>query len=715
MHTNSEEKYNAASPGDDEALLKTARMRFDLAVEAEAQIRKDALDDLKFRAGEQWPDDVKRMRDADSRPSLTINRIPQFIRQITNDQRQNRPSVKVDPVDDRADIDTAKVIQGIIRHIEYNSNADTAYDTAFEGGAGKGLGYWRIVTDYANPTSFEQEIFIKRIRNSFSVYIDPGYQEADASDMNWGFIFEDMSLDEYKAQYKNSKLASMTDYRSIGDMAPGWVSANTIRVSEYFYKSFEEVTICLLSNGRTVEKSKLPAQMPDGFQVVAERTSILPAIKWCKINAVEVLERTDWPGKWIPIIPVFGDELDVDGKRILEGVIRHAKDPQRMYNYWASSETEMIALAPRAPFIGVEGQFEGHEEKWKSANRKNHAYLEYKSKSLNGQPVGPPQRNVYEAPVGAITQARMQSAEDLKATTGIYDSSLGAKSNENSGVAIEGRVRQSQTSNFHFIDNLSRALRHSGRVILDLIPHVYDTERAVRALGEDGAVDIVQINKIFDKDGKSKIYRFDVGQYDVTITTGPSFATKRQEAVQSMLSLTQSYPKVAEVAGDLMVRNMDWPGAQEIADRLKKTLPPGIADDKDPKAQAIPPQIQAQIQQMTQMIDQLTKELHATSDIIDNKKLELESRERIENLKVQANIEIELARIGSQEAQTLLKQEIGAIQHRLNLIGVNDPIESVSTGSGAQVPQPPMNQPPGGLTPGQPPGGQPPAQPPMGG
>lgn len=694
----------------DEEILKIARKRFDLAVEACTDNRREQLDDMKFRAGDQWPADVRQARDLDRRPCLTINRIPQFVRQVTNDQRQNRPSIKVNPVDDNADIDTAKILQGLIRHIENNSNADVAYDTAFEGTVQKGEGYFRIITDFCDPMSFDQEILIKRIRESASVYLDPTYQEPDASDANWGFVFDDLSDDDYKAQYGDSEMVSMADWASLGDQTPGWVSKNTCRVAEYFYKTFKDVTIVLIGdqqgNKKVLDKADLPEKLPDGLQILGERKTTLPAIKWCKINAVEILEKTDWLGQWIPIIPVLGDELVFDGKRILEGIIRHAKDPQRMYNYWASSETETIALAPRAPFIGVEGQFEGHEAQWKTANTKNHAYLEYRPKSIGGQPAGPPTRNVYEPPVQAITQARMQSSEDLKATTGIYDASLGNRSNENSGVAIQRRNAQAQTNNFHYIDNLSRALRHAGRIIVDLIPKVYDTARTVRILGEDGEAEMVKINQVFEEQGQNKLYDLNKGKYDVTVATGPSYATKRQESVASMLDLTKSYPQMAQFAGDLMVRNMDWPGSQEIADRLKAMLPPQIQalEGKDKDKPPIPPEVQQQMAQMGQMIDQLTQHLTQANHKIEGKTLELESKERIEMAKIQAELEIAMAQMGSAEAQALLKHQISEIQHRLDLLHSQEQMDNDNEQAGLQMAAQTQQQPQstGGPSPGTP-------------
>lgn len=677
------EKDKPKSSGSKEKLLETARERFRLAEEAERRIREVALDDLKFRAGEQWPQQMKMERELDHRPCLVINRIPQFIRQITNDQRQNRPSIKVYPVDDKGDVETAKIYQGLIRHIEYNSGADAAYDTAFEGAAIKGFGYFRIITDYVDPTSFEQEILIKRIRNHFTVYIDPNSKEPDGSDMNWAFIFEDVPKDDYKAEYGESELAGMDDWSSIGDAHKGWVTKSTCRIAEYFYKEFQEIDICQIESGASIAKSELeqlyPEGIPDGL-IIQERRAKVPVIKWCKINGLEILEETEWPGRWIPIIPVYGDELDIDGEVIREGVIRHAKDSQRMYNYWKSTETETIALAPKAPFIVAEGQIpREYEPLWKTANKKSHAFLPYKPTDHKGQLVPPPQRNSFEPPVAAITNASLHAAEDLKATTGIYDAALGAKSNETSGVAIQRRNQQAQTSNYHLIDNLTRSIRHCGRIIVDLIPKIYDTARAARIIGEEGEQEVIRINEEFEHRGRKVHYNLGVGKYDVVVETGPSFATKRQEAAVSMEGLAKAYPQIMQVAGDLMVKNMDWPGASEIAERLKKTLPPGIAEDKDKKP--IPPEVQAQLSQMDQMIAALTEQLQAATETINTKKLELESKERIEFAKLETQLELEKLKQAQQFAIDSVNRQIADLQRRQELLGIYEPIAGTNEGT----------------------------------
>ncbi|MBP9693182.1 MAG: hypothetical protein KBE16_00530 [Alphaproteobacteria bacterium] len=702
-----EEKSKRSQEQIDE-ILRVARDRFVLSDEAFKDIRTTALEDLKFRAGDQWPEEIKSERNQDGRPCLTINRIPQFIRQITNDQRQNRPAIRVSPVDDKADIDTAKILQGIIRHIEYNSSADTAYDTAFEGAVTQGFGYFRILTDYVDAKSFDQEILIKKISNSFSVYPDPFSKESDGSDMNWCLIVDNISKDDYEAQYGESELSKTQDWQGIGDSSEGWISEESCRVAEYFYIEYKEETIVLLSNGEVIEKSKVKI-LPDGITIKDERKTSVPVVKWLKINGIEILEETEWAGQWIPIIPVYGDELNVDGKKILEGVIRHAKDSQRMYNFWASSETEAIALAPKAPYLVAEGQIKGFEGQWALANRKTQAYLPYNPISSGGTVIGAPQRNAYEPPVQAISNARMLASEDLKATTGIYDAALGNRSNENSGIAIQRRNAQTQTSNFHFVDNLSRSLKHAGRILIDLIPKIYDAPRAARILGEDGEQEVVRINEEFQKDGQLITYDLGRGKYDVAVDVGPSFATKRQEAVSSMLEMSKANPQVMAVAGDLLVKNMDWQGAQEIAERLKKTIDPNIIGD-DKNKQQVPPEMQAQMQQMNSMIDQLTQKLNEANEQIKTKSIEIESKERIAFAQMEVDLKKELFKSQAEASTLILEQEIAQINQRLGLLDINEDFDSQYENENEQMPDQQgleMNQqqmPTDGLSSGQPTG-----------
>lgn len=628
----------------EEEFIEKAKKRFDQAAEAESEIRKDSLEDLKFFAGEQWDDSIKRARQQDGRPCLTINRLPQFVRQVTNEQRQNRPSIQVNPVDDGADVETAEIIQGLIRHIEYDSAADAAYDTAFFGAATYGFGYFRVTTEYSGPLSFEQDIKIVRIRNPFTVYCDPTAKEPDYSDMAWALIVESLSKDKFKAQYPDAELSKMEDWLSIGDN--GWVAEDSCRIAEYFWKEEEPATLVQLITGEVMLKDEWDS-IAEAFklnekqkkeEIAAERETTITKIKWAKINGIEILEQTEWAGRWIPIIKVVGEELDIDGELQLKGIVRDAKEPQRQFNFMKSATTEAIALAPKAPFVAAEGQLAGYERQWQQANTRNFAYLQYKPVSINGQIAPPPQRMNAEPAIQAINMAMMESADDLKAVTGIYDASLGAQGNETSGKAILARQQQSQGSNFHFLDNLTRAIRHTGRILLDLIPKIYDTQRVIRIIGDDGEQKVVTVNgkqqpsknSMQQMQAIEKVYDLTVGKYDVTISTGPSYQSRRQEAVSSMIDLTGKYPQLMGVAGDLLVKNMDWPEAQEIARRLKASMPPQIVGDENSQ---LPPEVQQQVQQMQQQTQQLQQQLQsAQADLQKNisvKKLETDSREKI--------------------------------------------------------------------------------------
>lgn len=695
----------------DEELHQQAIEHFNLCVQAESETRRLSKEDIEFVLGDQWPIDIRNERREDGRPCLTINRTAQVVNQITNDQRQNKPSIKVSPVDDQADIETAKVRQGLIRHIEYDSNADIAYSNAFEFAVMGGFGFWRVITQYADPTSSKQEVKIDQVKNPFSAYLDPSHKKPDGSDAEFGFIFDDISKESFERQYPESDLV-IRGFESIGDQAPMWLPSGSVRIAEYFYKKYTADSVLVLSTGEEILRSKLSGMpLPMGISIVSERKTKIPSIGWLKLNGKEILEKGEFPGRYIPIIPAYGKEFFLDGKRILKGITRDAKDPARMYNFMASAEAEAIALAPKAPFIVAEGQIEGYENVWKLANRKNNAYLPYKPTSVNGSPVPPPQRNSFEPAVQAITNSRMISGDDIKATTGVYDASLGAQSNETSGVAIQRRNNQAQTSNFHFIDNLNKSIRHTGRIINDIIPVVYDTPQTARILGDEGDERVVHINRPFQDNGKEAIYDMSVGKYDVTIDTGPSFQTKRQEAVASMLDMARAAPQIMQAAPDIIAKNMDWPGSQEIADRLKKTLPPGLADDN--KNKEIPPQVQAQMQQMGQMVEQLTKQLNQVMQEKEQKLVELQSKERIEFKKLEVELEIARAKLETQGSLAILDAEVNRIQNHINQIPeiaasmsapqqMQPTPQSSEPNAGAMgVLQPAQPQPTGGFSPGQ--------------
>jgi len=682
-----------ASDKSDEKILEVARRRYKASEEAENDIRQMALDDVRFRSGDQWDTNVSSVRKRSNRPCFTVNRMPQFVRQITNDQRQNRPAIKVRPIDDKGDIATADVLQGMIRHIELQSNADQAYDAAFQHAVEGGFGFVRITTEYSNSDNFDQEIRIKKVNNQFSCRLDPAYQEPDGSDATWGFCEERMSKDEYEAEYGDSQLAKQSAWDGLGADFTDWVSHDEVKVCEYFYKEFKSQKIVELVDGTIGPEKELKMQF-EGEKIPPEaikqtRNAIVPIVHWCKINGYEVLEKTIWSGSWIPIIPVLGDEIIVDGKKILEGAIRHAKDSQRLLNYFVSSEAEAIALSPKAPFIGPAAAFKGYEKKWETANQENHAFLPYNPVSEGGSPVPPPQRNFGEPNVQAISQARATAGEDIKTTIGIYDAAMGARSNETSGVAIQRRNMQAQTANFHFVDNLSRSIKHIGRQIIELIPIVYDTERAVRIIGESDEEKIVIIQRTVDPETGKSTSALDTGKYDVAVDVGPSFQTKRQEATESMLEFMRVYPAAAPVLGDLIAKNGDWPGGEEVSRRLKKLAPPGIIEEEDGQAPQLPPEVQQQLEQSSQMIEGLTQQLNEANTKIENKAMELESKESIELLKSEVNLKIAMLKDDAADSRQILSAQMREIDQRQKALDLKSAQRQVQN-----------NQPTGGSAPG---------------
>jgi hypothetical protein len=609
-------------------MLDTMRGRLKTAIAAYSDSREDELDDLRFMAGSpdnqwQWPADVLATRGAvqgqtiNARPCLTINKLPQHVRQVTNDQRQNRPSGKVIPADDKADPEVAEIFNGLVRHIEYMSDADVAYDTACENQVTYGEGYIRLLTEYCDENTFDQDIRIERVRNSFSVYMDPMIQDPCGSDAQWCFITEDMTKTEYERMYPDAQPITSIMNQGIGDQALSmWITQETIRIAEYFYYETKKETLNLYPGNvayfKGTPEDKQMQMM--GLKPIKSREADRKQVKWCKTNGYEVLEEQDWAGRWIPVVRIVGNEFEVDGQMYISGLVRNAKDAQRMYNYWVSQEAEMLALAPKAPFIGYGGQFEGYEHQWKTANTTNWPYLEVNPDVTDGQggTLPLPQRAMPPMAQTGLIQAKMGAADDIKATTGQYDSSIGATSNERSGKAILARERQGDTGTYHFVDNLARGVRHITRQIVDMVPKIYDTQRIARIIGVDGETDMVKINpeqqepvrKIQDETGVviEKIYNPSVGKYDVVVTTGPSYMTKRQESMEAMSQILQGNPELWQIAGDLFVKNMDWPGAAEMAERLRKTIDPKLLEDQDdPQLQAANQQIEAMSQEMEGM------------------------------------------------------------------------------------------------------------------
>lgn len=571
-------------------IVTEMRRRLQLARDAEGANRNEMLEDLRFSFGEQWPAAMKMARQQEGRPALTINKTDTFVRSVVNNMRASRPRIRVHPVSDGADVKKADVIEGLIRHIEVNSNADLAYDTGAEYQTRAGEGFWRVCTRYVADDSFDQELYIDRIRNPFTVYMDPSATMPDGSDADWCVLTSSMKKEAFRKKYPRAKIADVKDLGP-GDDKAVWASAEEVVVAEYYRFEDRQDELWLLSNGQKVLKSRAPMSEHDllvtyNVRVMHRRPTTSRQLKWSLCTAVEELDERDLPGKYIPVVRVVGAEMIDNGKTIRFGMVRQLKDPQRMYNYWRTQETEFVALAPLAPWLMAEGQDEGYETEWQNANRKSYSRLKYKPvHDEQNNPLPAPQRLSPQQIPAASVNAAMAASDDLKAVAGMFDPALGAEGNETSGTMVRARQGQSDMSNYHFYDNLTRAIRHTGVILIDLIPHYYDTQRVIRILGVDGVPQTTTINeKQRDQFGAIQQVLNDVtvGTYDVVMDTGPGYQTKRQENSDMLLGLLKTMPQVAQTAGDLVVRQMDFEAAQDVADRLAAANPLAMAEKKLP-------------------------------------------------------------------------------------------------------------------------------------
>ena len=590
--------------GDDE--FQAIRERFQIHQTFWSYVHEEALDDDNFVAGYQWEETVRLEREEDRRPILTYNLFPSFCRQITNRIRQERPQVKVTPVETNKgkdprlsnitgtkDYALADIYSGLIRNIEAVSRADQAYDTATQHAVEHGFGFFMLMNVWSKLDPFVQELKIIRVKNSYTVYLDPEAQEADFRDAQDGFIFTNMKRATFEKKYPEATPDEFAG-ASMGASYEGWFDPDHIRVAQYFRLKYVDDEVLLLSNGKTVYNS----QVENVLDELKEQTGVhiakdgegnemrkavkRPVCEWRKMTATENLEGPlDLPFSAIPIFPVLGEERLVDGKTMYESAIRHAKDAQRSYNYWRTAATEAVALAPRAPYMATERQIAGHEELYENANTRNIPYMLYNHQ--DGVP--PPQRSMPPNPAAAELQNAIQDGVDMQTIIGLHDASLGRESNEKSGKAIIARQNAGATATFQFPDNLGRALEQMGRLMVEAIPQLYDTQRVIRVRFPDDSEDFIEINQTaIDEDSGETFLISDIayGKYDVTLETGPSYATQRQEAADLQLELLKVLgPDRAANIVHLIVKNLGVPGSDEVAEVLRKMLPEELKSEEE--------------------------------------------------------------------------------------------------------------------------------------
>ena len=572
-------------------IVKEAREALATSYEYDRKNIEQAVEDLRFTAGFQWSDAAKAERKG--RPMITINRSGQFLRQVSNPIRQNMPVIKAEPDGDDDD-EMTEIANGLMRRIQYNSSAAHVYAAAVEHMVACGIGWMRVMHDYADEEAFEQEILIKRVFDPLSVYPDPASREPARNDMGWCVVSQMIPIKTFKARYPKAAAVGVDTERNDGQYLL-WSNGDYVRIAELWKREEVEREIALLANGETFELTDAGRAQTDMLKasgmIVNSRKIKGYKVRMYKVTGQEQLEEPyECPSRWIPIIPVVGAEIPLDDGVYRHGLIRFQREPQQLHNYFMSVAAETLAQQPKSPYLVTTKQIERYKSVWDNANRNQTPYLPYDADASAG---GPPQRIAPPPlPAGLIQMAQML-ADDMKATTGIYDASLGARSNETSGVAITAREEQGNTATFHFVDNLEHSLEHMGRVILDMIPKVYDSERTLKLVMEDDTEKTVTVNRSMFQAGDTEFKHNDLSKMkfkSVRVTLGPNYASRRTEAVQQMVKLVQAFPQVGAVGADLIVKNMDFDGSEQLAERLRATLPPQVVQATDPEAaQAMQP------------------------------------------------------------------------------------------------------------------------------
>lgn len=624
---------------EDREIVREAQKRFKACQEWEAQARDRWNADQKFAEGDsdnqfQWDEAQVRSRTGDpngARPCLTINKVRQHNLQILNDARQNKAGIEIRPVGDGATYDSAKVFEGIVRHIEYRSNATEAYEAASRHQIYGGWGYWRVLTEYIDPASFDQDIKIQRVADPLSIYLDPDIKDFDGSDARFGFVFRDVPKDVFDVEHPQWK--DLAGSKALCEEGKSWDTPDHVRICEYYRRREIADTLYALDDGSSILRSEIPPDLREAFdaekeiRVRAERATTRFEVQWFKIASSRIVERNVWPGQFIPLVRVIGEETVIDGVLDRKGHTRAMKDAQRMYNFWTSAAAEFGALQGKSPFTAPARAIEGFEQYWNNANRENYSVLPWNDIAEDGSKIEKPERASPPVQSTAYLQGMQTAANELMLVSGQYQAEMGAPSNERSGVAIQQRQRQGDNATYHYIDHLAQAIRFTGRILIDLIPKVYDTERVVKIMAESGDQSDVQVSPEADKpvqktvngrpvsdeelkraqadpdmrDKVATIFNPNVGRYAVEADVGPAFATRRQEAFNAMSQILQQNQELAKIAGDILFKNADFPGADELVERIKRTIPPAILGQATPPAEE---QLQQQVQQLHEALGQ---------------------------------------------------------------------------------------------------------------
>lgn len=556
---------------------------------ADTTEREYMANDLRFVYDENGQWDKQTLNARSGRPSYSYNRVLGAINQVIGEQRMFRPQLSIDGVDGDSDPELAEIYEGLIRNIEARSDAESTYDMAFKYAVAGGYGAWRIVTDYHDELTFDQDICIKPIHNPFTVYFDPLSQDPCKRDQMRCVIAERVSKEFYTAKYGKESVDIMSSRDS-----KGWCDEKGVRIAEFFKKVPVTKEIALMSDGRTVPyDDDLKAiegelEATEGAATVKKTRKVQTFnVEWWKVDGLNVLEGPityEW--RYIPVVKLPGRYINIEGEQKTQSLIRHAKDAQKTYNYNRTTMAETVANAPRQPYMTTPAMIKGYEKMWAGAGAENRPYLLY-NPDPKAPNMGPARVTAAEVP-NALVALAAQDADDIKQATGFFDASLGRQGNEISGKGIQARQRQADVGSYEFYDNLKKAIKLTGDILVDMIPHVYDTERTVRILGLDGQEEFKKINA-YDE-ASDKTYDLSMGRYDVTVDIGPTFSTQREESFQTLLEAASTMPVVAEIAPDLIMKNLDVPGGDELVERLrKKLIAQGIVEPNEDEMEEIKP------------------------------------------------------------------------------------------------------------------------------
>lgn len=667
-----ESKAEGESPDDE--ILEEARARLKASSEADSDDRERARDELKFAwnvDNAQWDDEAKKVRK--NRPMLTENRLPSFIRQAINDIRQSRPAARVLPVDDQADKWTAQVKEGLIRNIEANSRADMAYDNAAQYAGFCGRGYWKITTEYLED-SFDQDIVIVPIKNPFAIFDDPSCQLPDKSDRKFLFEADWVDNDEFEREYGEEPTAFTDAQEALGSDTSRWFEEDKTLIAHYWRVKCDYEPLYQMSDGAVVKDAQAyvaewrqknammvsaiaaqaaqavqqmaaqggdpsqmqipPAPMLQEPSVVQQRNQERKSVEWFLLTGTKVYRKGKWAGKFIPYAYVGGDEIAIEDKNHTKGMTADVQDLTKANNYVLSAQMESIALSPKVPYIGPKGAFKTDAQKWATANQQSYAYIEFDG-------TVPPTRSDQVMVQPELASVKAGLVDGMRAVVGLMGASLGDKGPEVAWRAIAARQSEGDTAIFHFMDNLVRAVRYSAMCIIDLIPKVYDTKRVIRIINPDSKPMNVAIGQMFvdPQTGETKEIDFSKGKYDVTVSAGPAFETQRQQTAATLVGLSDRNPALFGAAGDIVVKSLALPQAEEIAERLKRTVPPHVlGEGPTPQEQ----QLQQQIQQMQQALQEqstnlamLQSELAKQQATLAGKQVDYESKVADLNAKIQ--------------------------------------------------------------------------------